>query len=263
MTVKVLTVADIHRRATHYTALRKVVTCHNPDIVAFVGDFLHAFDDNAGRLTPQECASVIGGLPCSEILFVRGNHEDDQCWEFFYACRSTGRKLHLLHRQALACGPLVTVGFPCLLGDETGFVDPLVSGQSPAQVSGPADWLPNVLRSSGAASRSLWLMHEPPAGTQLTQRTGPAAGCPEWTEAIESYRPKLVVTGHDHFTPIRSKRWHDTLGDTHVVNVGQTANGELHYALVEAQFPSEKPGLPSHLKVTAFPVDEQLVVNGR
>ena len=42
------------------------------------------------------------------------------------------------------------------------------------------------------------------------------------------------------------------------VNVGQTDNGPLHYCLVESEFESASPSLPTRLEVTAYPWQETL-----
>lgn len=259
--VSILTVTDIHRRADLYAALELAVSHHQPDVVAFVGDFLHAFDDNEGRLTTSEYASRIASLDCKEVVFVRGNHEDDAWWEFHSTWQKTGKSLNALDRKAFASGPMVMLGFPCRLGDETAFVESVSPGQSDLQEGQSWEtWLRPVLRHFGPASRTLWLMHEPPKGTLLSQKVGPVAGCPKWREAIEEYSPLLVITGHDHFTPQSNKCWHDKIDSSRVVNVGQPSSGPLHYTLIEAEFPSDARSLPTSLQVTAFPSGEVLKV---
>ena len=79
-----LTVADLHRSAALLDALREAVVQHKPDVVALVGDFLHGFDDNRYRVSVLGCAKLLSQLPGPEIVFVRGNHEDD-AWFLFAA----------------------------------------------------------------------------------------------------------------------------------------------------------------------------------
>jgi len=43
-------VTDLPRREVLLHALQEAVVRHQPAIVALVGDFLHAFDDNEGRV---------------------------------------------------------------------------------------------------------------------------------------------------------------------------------------------------------------------
>jgi Icc-related predicted phosphoesterase len=259
--ISVITVADLHRREDLYADLELAVNLHRPDMVAFVGDLLHAFDDNEGRHTTAECAKRIASLDCEEMVFVRGNHEDQAWWEFQSAWEGTGKALHALDRKAFASGPMVMLGFPCRLGDQTAFVESASPGQNDQKEGqGWETWLRPVLRQYGPASRTLWLMHEPPNGTLLSQKVGPAAGCPKWREAIEEYSPLLVITGHDHFTPQSNKCWHDTINSSRVVNVGQPSSGPLHYTLIEAEFPSDARSLPTSLQVTAFPSGEVLKV---
>ena len=187
------------------------------DIVALVGDFLDAGDNTPGKLTTEECAQALSQLACREVVFIRGNHENEQWWAFADAWAKSGRPLHALHGDAFALGPLVLVGFPCLMGDDMAFANdrPSLSGDYDA-------WLPR------GAARTLWLMHEPPAGTPLSQPHSPLEGNRAWTDAIEEVSPGLVIFGHDHQTPIKKELWHCSIGKTMCVNVGQTDAGPLH-----------------------------------
>jgi len=44
------------------------------------------------------------------------------------------------------------------------------------------------------------------------------------------------------------------------VNVGQTDNGPLHYCVIEAEFESALPSLPSRMQVTAYPWQETIIL---
>jgi Icc-related predicted phosphoesterase len=253
ITTTLLTVTDLHRSARLLRALSEVVAEHKPDMVALVGDFLHAFDDNEGRMTVGDCAGLLSRLPCAEVVFVRGNHEDEAWWPFAEAWSKSGRPLHALHGQVFARGPLTIVGFPCQMGDETAFI-----GDREPFALDPNEWLPEVIIPAGRAARTLWLMHEPPAGTPLSKRGSVVEGNAEWVQAIKRFSPWLTISGHDHRTPIRSGRWHYRLDQTTCVNVGQTDNGPLHYCLVKAEFESASPRLPTRMEVTAYPWQETL-----
>ena len=248
-----LTVTDLHRSGALLEALSEAVVQRKPDIVALVGDFLHAFADNEGRVTVEECAGMLSKLPCAEILFVRGNHEDEAWWVFAEAWNKSGRLLHALHGEVFTRGPLTIVGFPCHMGDETAFI----CGREPFAID-PDEWLPEVILPAGRAARTLWLMHEPPAGTPLSRRGSLVEGNPEWVQAIKRFSPWLTISGHDHLTPIQSRHWHHRIGQSTCVNVGQTDNGPLHYCLVESEFESASPSLPTRMEVTAYPWQETL-----
>ena len=259
-TVKVLTVTDLHRVRALYELLEKAVASHQPDIVALVGDFLDAGGEHADQFSTAECAAFLGRLACKEVVFVRGNHENNNWWEFHAAWQMTGRPLHALHGSVFVQGPLVIVGFPCLMGDETAFVESIQGTERAAQhhEAAPLSWLPKTLRLHGSASRTLWLMHEPPAGTPLTKEGSAVEGNPEWVAAIEQYAPWLTISGHDHVTPRKSKRWHHRLGRTECVNAGQSDTGPLHYCVIEAEFPKTAPSLPVRVRVRAWPYGESL-----
>ena len=110
----------------------------------------------------------------------------------------------------------------------------------------------------GPGARTLWLMHEPPAGTPLSVASGPVAGNREWTDAIHRFSPWLVVCGHDHRTPKRNAKWNHRLGDAVVVNAGQSDGGDLHFAVIDAEFDSSRPRLLRRMTVTAYPWNQSL-----
>lgn len=249
--VRVLTVSELHQQRVLFTKLREAVDFHQPNVLALLGDFLDVPGVGAGMLGTRECAEAIARLPVPEIVVVRGNHEDWNYLSFADAMSSAGRSLTMLHGEAHVHGPLTMIGFPTLLGDETAFTihkEPLPPH--------PDGWLPKVLKKTGPAGRSLWLMHEPPAGTPLSVSSGPVAGNQEWTDAIHRFSPWLVICGHDHRTPVKSGKWHHRLGDTVVVNVGQPHDGQLHYLVIEAEFDSGRTSLPRRMVVDAYPWDQ-------
>jgi Icc-related predicted phosphoesterase len=112
----------------------------------------------------------------------------------------------------------------------------------------------------GAPARSLWLIHEPPKGTPLSQAGSVVEGHQKWTDAIERSNPMLVISGHDHITPIKNKRWHCKINNSTCVNVGQSDHGLLHFTVIKAIFTSASPSLPSIIEVSAFPANETICI---
>ena len=254
-TLKILTASDLHRSVTLLAALRDAVIQLQPNLVALVGDFLHGFDDDNGRVTAARCAHIISTLPVEEVVLVRGNHEDDAWRDFVEAWNTSGRPLHALHGEVFTHGPMTIVGFPCLMGDEIAFI-----GERPPLPIESDEWLPEVILPAGRAARTLWLMHEPPAGTPLSAAGSVVEGNPDWVTAIERFSPWLTISGHDHITPIRSGHWHHRIGRSTCVNVGQTDKGPLHFCLVEAEFDGGAPNLPIRMQVTAYPWGETVAL---
>jgi len=251
--MKILTATDLHQSKVLYDQLAAAVRIHKPDVVALVGDFIDMADDRHLPLTKAECAIRLSALQFREVLLLSGNHEGKGWPVFAAAWRKTGRPLRSLYAEAFSLGPMVIVGFPCLMADEVHFVE--------GRESAPRDvgrWLAPIANNYGPSSRFLWLMHEPPIGTSLSKDTGILAGNIEWLAAIQRYAPQLVVFGHDHETPLKRDRWHETLLQTHCINVGQKLDGPLHYCLIEATFPRPTPSLPTSIKVTAYPHNESL-----
>lgn len=253
--ITMLTVADLHQSRELYRQLSLAVAKHRPDMVAIVGDCLHAGDDMEGRLTTAECATAIAALACKGIVFVRGNHEDEN-WDVFKRHWPQAKKLLLtLHGEAFRHGPLTVVGWPCLLGSEDSFIAPRAS-----LCFEPDDWLKPLMRLHGASFRTLWLMHEPPQGTPLSAANSVVAGNQEWTAAIRDFQPRLVICGHDHVTPIRTKRWHCRIGATTCINVGQTDHGPLRHCVIKFRFNNDSPSLPAAIQATAFPMNETILI---
>lgn len=250
--VSVLTVTDLHQSAALFAELRRVAEQHRPDIVAVVGDCLHAGEDMKGRLTVAECAEQISSLPVKHVVFARGNHEDANWLEFEHHWLKQTRPLHALNGEVFKYGPLCLVGFPCYMGDETTFL----GTKEPLQ--GWVEWLKPLFRLHGRAMHTLWLMHEPPCGTPLSTAHSVVAGNPAWNEAIDFFTPRLTISGHDHIAPIRGKCWHHRLGPTSCINVGQTNHGPLHYALVQVGFSLPTSPLPETIRVTAYPMAETI-----
>jgi Icc-related predicted phosphoesterase len=121
-------------------------------------------------------------------------------------------------------------------------------------------WIPKLLATQGPAVRTLWLMHEPPKGTRVCTPGTLAEGPLQWTEAITRFHPLLVICGHDHDTPVQTGIWHDRVGTSHCVNVGQSNDGPLRYCVVEATFSFPQPALPKRMVVTAYPKEEGFVI---
>ena len=169
------------------------------------------------------------------------------------------RPLTVLYGTAFAVGPLVMVGFPCMTGPEEYWCDTLPkegneitqdlarSGRKPLPAN--ADfWLPDLMKRTGPAGRTLWLMHECPVGLPLAR---PAVFNPAWTTAIERFSPLLTVSGHDHETPLATSTWQARWQETTCVNVGQ-AEMNFHHCIIDFEFRDSHPALPTKSPCARF-----------
>ena len=261
-TVKVLATADIHQRRGKLDSLAAAVSKENPDVVALNGDTLDVGGTYQHQVSVAECAQRLANLAACDLVIVRGNHEDENWNQFLVAWPIKSRRLTLLHGSCFHHGPLVVLGFPCLLGDQVPFEDSIgtvVVETPPPLLDRPAEidtWLPKIIHAHGPASRALWLMHEPPSGTPLSTPFGPVSGNPEWVGAIARFSPQLVLCGHDHVTPMKNRHWHCRIHDTLCVNVGQDDSDGLCFAVVEMTFPRRTACLPTKTVVRAYPWGE-------
>ena len=244
---RVLTFADLHRRQKLFEQLVAAVDEHRPKapagyLVACVGDFLDASLEPEGKLIDEaEAAAILAALPC-DTVFSRGNHEDEGWEKFEAAWLKTGRPLHALHGTAAAFGPLVVVGFPCYTGDDRWYA----KGRELTYYS-PDKWLRPILNRMGAPARVLWLAHESPSN----KLAAPHFWEPEWREAVEDWQPLLVVSGHDHRTPLETGR-SDRIGNTLCYSLGQRTYekppGKLIYGVIDFWFPGRQAMLSDEVR---------------
>lgn len=265
--LKVLTVTDLHQRMALYSSLEEEVKAHRPDIVACVGDFLDAGDPRTrGRMTAAEAAKRLASLEVEHVLFARGNHEEEEWRAFVDAWPHDKRPLVALHGSAYVVGPCVIVGFPCFTGWPGYWEDTMpAQGNVLHRDAGERGrslpdkitlWLRPLLNQYGPAARGLWLMHEPPLSAPVAH---PIAANSFFKEAVERYQPLLVISGHDHETPLKTGQWRAPIGRTTCINAGQ-GRSRLHFCLIECSFEGSEASLPKDLQVTAFPWREKVAI---
>jgi Icc-related predicted phosphoesterase len=117
-------------------------------------------------------------------------------------------------------------------------------------------WLPALMRKTGPAGRTFWLLHEPPVGPPIAD---PRHFNPIWTSALERFSPRLTVCGHDHSSPVQNGSWHTQFGNTVVINVGQT-DKNFHYTVLDVEFDGPAPALPRRISARAFPWNQEVIV---
>ncbi len=265
MAFRLLTATDLHSRPEYFIALEEAVRRHKPHAVALVGDFLEGLSSSRGLLSPSEVALMLGRLDTDRLLIVRGNHENENWLEFRQAWNSKRPVLQPLHAANTSIGAMACVGFPCAMGDETAFVSScLADGDSRAGLAEldfserPDLWFDGGFGGTLGPRNQIWLMHEPPTGTPLSRSSGIVVGNALWERLVRKHQPRLVICGHDHTTPARIGQWHARLGNTTVVNLGQSDSGPLHHLVVDIG--SEKT-MATGLTLTAYPSHQQLVLN--
>ena len=125
MSTRILIATDLHQRAVLYAALLKLAAEIKPDAIILGGDFLHGTGllpyGRTRQLTPTLCAVELHAIEVP-LLFVRGNHEDENWFEVRDAWKSlrTFAPVRLNGGFAMI-GDIGVVGFPCAMGDEAAF----------------------------------------------------------------------------------------------------------------------------------------------
>ena len=233
MPTRILIATDLHQRAVLYEALVRLCDEVKPDAVILGGDFLHGTGllpyGKTRQLTPTQCAVELQAVSMP-VFFVRGNHEDENWFEFRDAWKAMrGLTPNRLNGSFAMIGDVGVVGFPCAMGQEEAFSEGRPLGSEHCGY-----WLPTLLDDYGDAARQLWVMHEPPTGTRLSAPGSVVEGHAWWRDAIEEHQPHIVVCGHDHGTPIKNGVWQEQTGRTTVINVGQNMDGPLHATRIVA-----------------------------
>lgn len=232
MPTRILIVTDLHQRAVLYEALIRLAGGIKPDAIILGGDFLHHLGlqqyGKTRQLTPGQCAEELQAIG-APMFFVRGNHEDENWFEFRDAWNSLKAAAPVRLNGGIAkIGEIGVVGFPCLMGHEQPFSEGERFGGKHYQC-----WFRHLFAAHGDDATRLWIMHEPPTGTQISEAGSAVEGNAWWRDAIEEQQPEVVVCGHDHTTPISRGVWLDQIGRTNVINVGQNMDGPLHATLIE------------------------------
>jgi Icc-related predicted phosphoesterase len=231
VSTRILIATDLHQRAVLYSALQKLVAEVRPDAVILGGDFLHGTGmppyGSTRQLTPTLCAVELQSIE-QPVFFVRGNHEDENWFEFRDAWKHLRGSAPVRMNGSFAMiGDIGVVGFPCSMGQEEAFSEGEQLGHEHYSY-----WLDGLLDEYKGKADQLWIMHEPPTGTRLSTPGSPVEGNFWWRDAIHEHLPDLVVCGHDHSAPMQNGVWLDQIEETHVINVGQNMDGPLHATLV-------------------------------
>jgi len=121
---RILTVADVHQHRALLMELAGAVECVRPAAVAFVGDLLDSNGSGPGMAGLEECAELVANLQTPELIFVRGNHEEDNRPAFAWLLRGKGRNIVTLHGECHHVGATGVLGFPCFEGYEVHFLKP-------------------------------------------------------------------------------------------------------------------------------------------
>jgi len=79
---RILTLGDVHQYRVLLLELDRAVARVRPAAVAFVGDLLDSNGSGPGMAGLEECAELMAHLQTPELVFVRGNHEEDN-WPAF------------------------------------------------------------------------------------------------------------------------------------------------------------------------------------
>ena len=262
--MRILTLTDLHQNPVHFATLTRVCSEQAIDVVCLVGDFLDLGEARENLLSTEEVIACLAALPVKHLLFVRGNHEENNWYEFVEKWPHAMRPLIMLHGTSHVCDGLTIIGFPCNMGDSQPWLDTLpetgniTTGDFPQKrksFSSYEEWLPKLLLQTGSAGRTLWLMHQPPVTKGLCH---PLEFDVDWTDAVERYKPLLVISGHSHEVPLINNQWYVNHEGTICVNAGQDT--KTKYCIIEVALANIPNVLPIAMSITQFPEKQTIQI---
>jgi len=204
--MRVVAVTDIHASMRNVRALRDI----KRDITVVAGDLASCGSLDETKEVLEELVSQ--GSP---VVWVPGNCDSPRALELKL------QGAHLVHESVKEIGGLIFAG----LGGSiyTPFNTPFEYSDEEL-----GEKLAPVLAKIGAEkmNKTILVVHNPPYKSGLdTVRGGEYVGSKNLRKLIESYQPRLLITGHIHESPGVT-----SIGRTLAVNPGPLQRG--HYALI-------------------------------
>ncbi len=265
--MKVIALADVHQSELHWERLVEAVCEQKPDLVLIAGDLLPKYDG----ILPQvkyitrikEYCRVIKESG-AELVLILGNDdnqlaipemeqgEGEGLWHYVQdRCRQV--KGHIFcgcpwindypfaykywvaaeSKEDLSISPF-QLGPPAVINEKNEIEE--VPSLEAYLKSKPSirETLQNVAKGVEDFSRSIWLIHCPPAGLDLDLcGSGDRVGSPQIYKFIREKQPLMTIHGHIHEAPVcNGGVWACKVGRTMVIQPGQSYE-DLNYVSFE------------------------------
>lgn len=265
--MKFIALADIHQSEEKWKQLAEAVRNHKPDFTLVAGDLLPKENGILGQLTYmpylKDCAKVIKDAG-SELVIIPGNDDNQLATPELEEGDKKGL-WHYLPDRTRQIGGLTFCGCPWIR-DYPFAYKYWVAPESPGNMAiskfqlGPpllineeneiieiddleiylkkklsiAESLEKLGGSICNPARSIWLIHEPPAGLDLDLcATGERVGSKVVYDYLMRFQPLLSVHGHIHEAPkYNGGIWSGRIGRTVAVQPGQL-DDNLYYVSFE------------------------------
>lgn len=265
--MKFIALADIHQSEEKWEQLVKTVRNHKPDFTLVAGDLLPKENGILGQLTYmpylKDCAKEIKEAG-SELVIIPGNDDNQLVTSELDEGDKKGR-WHYLPDRARQIRTITFCGCPWIR-DYPFAYKYWVAPESPDNLAiskfqlGPpllineeneiieiddlevylkrklsiAESLEKLAGNINNPVRSIWLIHEPPAGLDLDLcATGERVGSEIVYDFLMRFQPLLSVHGHIHEAPkYNGGTWAGRIGRTLAIQAGQLDDA-LYYASFE------------------------------
>jgi len=193
--MRILAISDVHGSENASYLVQEKVEQNSPDIILVAGDITH--------FGPPEWAKrFLDALPI-RTLAIHGNCDPPEVVDAIEASAA-----ECVHMKRVEVGGITFVG----MGGANPPPFPTMSTHSEEEIGE---------RLNGMMERSdVLLTHAPPHGYRDKVFFGKHVGSKAVREAVEAYRPRLVVSGHIH-----EARGFEEDDGTVFVNPGKAANG--------------------------------------
>lgn len=221
--LKILVFSDMHGNRRSVDIAKRIVEKDGHDMIVYLGDFSEKIGDvRSNEDDLNYMVSNLGTLAELKLLF--GNCDTP---ELAGQIEDHGLSLH---NKAAFKGKLVLVGRGG--SHPTPFHTP--SEFSESQIEGD---LTKILDDAAKHSpeKLILFTHEPPSRTNADKIPDAHVGSDALRHIIEKYQPNLNVCGHIH-----EAKGSDFIGDTKIINVGQSSSGHFLEITVDGEIKTKE-----------------------
>ncbi|WP_425447233.1 metallophosphoesterase family protein [Dethiothermospora halolimnae] len=260
--------SDLHSRKTHFKRLLKLYEKHRPELIIIGGDLFEYTHDKEEQLRFLEnYLKNFFTMFSVPIVILPGNCDWPVSIDTLDKLKPSN--IHIINRDKfININGLKIRGYEYItpppfsqkhwvkrdLKEDKVFVgeNSYITDKNGEIIKVEADYLnkiPSIEEDleDTFTSDSIWVTHNPPYGTNLDIiHENIHIGSKALLKKIQDLKPKLVLSGHVHESPIMSGKYIDNVGDTTCINPGQA--DRFHGVI----FAIDNKGKLNHLEHTIY-----------